>query len=242
MKIFFILLSAFSLVLGANLNVALSTNSAFIAKEIIASFHQQYPNISIQTTTNSSTQIASNIKNGHLIDIAISDDFVHFDRLGKEGFLQEEQITFAKDNLVIFSFKKSLLGKNIDTLKSSSIRQIALLNPFENIQGKLTIKSLKKAKLYNQVRKKFLYASSPKKLLSYALHVTDVAISSKATLLTPLFQKYQNRLSFITLPETITFRATMVKRYKPHENTKTFLQFLSSEEAKKIISQHGYFL
>lgn len=240
MRFLFLVLLFMSSIFGANLNIIAPKNSAFIVKKIIKSFHKQYPKIKINFTTSSAHSIVSNIKNGQLIDIAISDNPVHFHQLKKEGFLEGEQSIFAKDTLVIFSLKKLLGRKSLNTLTHNSIENIALLNPFENTQGELAIQALKEANFYKQAKRKFIYANSLEKLLSYALHVTDIGIGTNSMLLLPKFQKYQKRLDFFTLPWQIKLTATLVKRYKPNKNAYTFLQFLTSKKVQNILKNSGY--
>lgn len=240
MKFLFVLFLFVSSILGQNLNIIAPKNSIFIVKKIVKSFHEKYPKIKINLTTSSTHGIVSKIKNGQLVDIAISNNPIHFHRLKKEGFLEGEQTPFAKDTLVVFSLKKPLSTKSLTALKHSLIKNIALLNPFENTQGELTIQALKKANLHKQVKKKFIYANSLEKLLSYSLHVTDIGIGTKSMLLLPQFQKYKKRLDFFTLPWKIELTATLVKRYKPNKNAHTFLQFLTSKKVQNILKNSGY--
>lgn len=240
MRLLFVFFLLVSLVFGENLKMIAPKNSADILEKIIKKFHTVHPNIKIILTPSNTYDIALKIKNGTLVDLAIGDDGDSFRELLKEGFLEGEKISFAKDNLVVFSFKKALVDKNLKELKKDSIKNITLLNPFENVEGKLAIKSLKDKNLYKKVKKKFVYANSLKKLLSYALHVSDVGIGTKSALLLPSFQKYKNQLEFFPLKKEKTLVAIQVKRYKPNKNAQIFLQFLKSKETQKILTKNGY--
>ncbi len=246
MKNLLILLSLSTLIFAKDVTVALAANVSYAIEDLKKEFNKNYPNIKIKTIIASSGNLTAQIKNNAPYDIFMSANMKYPQFLYDENIAITKPLVYAKGTLCLFSKKKRDFSKNIFLLEDKSIKKIALANPKTAPYGKASFQALKNTKLYEKLKKKFVYAKSASQTLVYTLKVTDIGFIAKSSLFSPKLKKFKENINFTNINKKyyspIKQGIVILKNAKANENAKKFYDFIFSKNAKKIFKNYGYLI
>jgi len=242
-KVFlFFILSVF---LNASvIKVAVAANVSFAIDDLITSFHIKHLNIEVDVILGSSGKLNTQIKNGAPFDVFMSANMKYPQDLYLHGFAQKPPKIYAMGALALFSPKKRDLSKGIYLTKNSSISRIAIANPKTAPYGKATKVALKNAKIYDEVKSKFVYAQSISQTVQYALSATDIGFVAKSSLFGSKMKRFKRYSNWIEVDKNlyspIKQGIVIIKKTKNIKEAKEFYDFIFSNEAKKVFKRYGY--
>jgi len=244
-KLVLLSLLLFSTLLQATkIHLAVAANLAFVVPELKKSFEILHPKITIKTTLASSGVLTAQIKHGARYGLFLSANMKYPQYLYEEGLAFDKPKSYAQGALALFSTKKLHCDENLHCLKFKNIRKIALGNPKTAPYGKAAIEALKNALLYENVKKKLVFAESVSQTLSYALKATDIGIVASSLFYTPKMKVYKKNIHWIpintSLYEPIEQGMILLKIKKDKDAYRLFYQFLQSSQAKNIFKRFGY--
>ena len=238
-----IALTLSSLVAGT-INIALSANVSYAIDSLKEEFHKAYPDTKVRVTLGSSGKLTAQIKHGAPYDVFLSANMLYPSLLYKEGQAITKPVIYAKGSLVLLSRKDRDFKDGLVTILNNKIRRIAIANPKTAPYGKATFTALKNAKLYNDSRKKFIYAESASQTLSYTMSVTDVGFVAKSSLFKSQLLGLKEGINWIdvdaTLYKPIEQGIVLLKHSKNAKESRAFYDFILSEKAKNILKEYGY--
>jgi molybdate transport system substrate-binding protein len=236
-------------ILGIFLNasvikIAVAANVSFAIDDLIASFHVKYPKVKVDVILGSSGMLNTQIKNGAPFDIFMSANMKYPQDLYNHGFALNPPKLYVQGALAIFSPKKRDLSKGIYLAKNSSISRIAIANPKTAPYGKATLEALKNAKIYDEVKNKFVYAQSISQTVQYALSATDIGFIAKSSLFSSKMKRFKRYANWIEVDKNfytpIKQGVVIIKKTKNMKEAKEFYDFIFSSEAKKVFKRYGY--
>lgn len=164
--------------------------------------------------------------------------------LEKKGFTLNKAKIYAKGLLAILSTKKQDFSKGIEVIKNKNIHKIALANTKTAPYGMASLQALKKVKLYEKNKNKFVYAESISQTLSYIFTACDIGFVAKSSLYSSKLKEHKEGIHWLEvnrdLYEPINQGIVLLKHAKNNKESKEFYDFILSSEAKNIFKKYGY--
>ncbi|MEO1954577.1 MAG: molybdate ABC transporter substrate-binding protein [Campylobacterales bacterium] len=242
-KLIFIYLLLSSILYAKTINIAVSANVSYAIEDIKKEFYKLYPDIKIKVTLGGSGKLFAQIKHHAPYGLFMSANMAYPEALYKSGIAINKPKVYAQGALAYFSSKKIDFSKGIKLLEDKSIKKIAIANPKTAPYGKASVEALKNAKIYNKIKKKFVYSESISGCISYALVATDIGLVAKSSLFGKKMLRYKYGINY---KEVDTKLYTAIKQgavmLKDDKNVKKFYNFIFSNKAKQIFKQYGYLI
>jgi molybdate transport system substrate-binding protein len=169
-------------------------------------------------------------------------------RLYAEGLALTKPVMYAQGALAILSQKERNYCGELHVLKDLDVKTIAIANPKTAPYGVATIEALKNVKLYEKLKKKFIYGESIAQTVAYATTAADIGIIAKSALFSPHMAQYKEAIHWVEVDSSLyaPISQGMVilkegqKEGKVKSEVKAFYDFMLSAEAKKILRDFGY--
>jgi molybdate transport system substrate-binding protein len=230
--------------LYAKINIAVAANVSYAINDLKKEFKKQYPNIKVNVTLGSSGKLTAQIKHGAPYDIFMSANMKYPQTLYKDNLAITKPKIYAYGSLAFISIKKRDFTKGINLLTSNSIKKIAIANPKTAPYGIASFEALKKAKIFNKIKHKFIYGESISQTVSYAMIATDVGIIAKSSLYSPKMKRFKKGINWKSIDtklyNPINQGIVILKKSKNNNEAKAFYDFILSNKAKKILEKFGY--
>ena len=218
------------------INIAVAANVSYAVDDLKKEFNKLYPNTKVNVILGSSGKLTAQISNGAPYQLFISADMNYPKALYKNGYAITKPIVYAKGSLALFSTKKLDLNKGLDLLKNDNINKIAIANPKTAPYGKATVEALKKAGIYNDIKKKLVFGESISQTFAYISIAADIGIVATSSLI-----KKELHWSEID-PALYTPIKQGIVILKDDLDVKKFYDFILSKNAKEIFKRYGYII
>jgi molybdate transport system substrate-binding protein len=226
------------------INIAVAANVSYAIENLVDEFNKLHPQTKVEVTLGSSGKLTAQIKNGAPYQILMSANMKYPQELYKDGLAITKPVVYAEGTLAILSTKIRNFKKGINLVRSNKIRRIAVANPKTAPYGKATIEALKNAKLYNEVKDKFVYAESISQTVAYSIVAADLGFIAKSSLYSPKMSRFKKEINWIDvdtkLYTPIKQGIVILKSGKNSKEVLAFYEFILSEKAKKIFNDFGY--
>ena len=243
-KIIVIMLLFGSLLFAKSLNVAIAANVSYAIDDLIKEFHKSHPDISVKTTLGGSGKLTTQIENGAPYDIFMSANMNYPNALYKSGSAITKPVIYAKGSLALLSKTKRDFSKGLKILKDKSIKRIAVANPKTAPYGKASFEALKNAKIFDEIKDKFIFGESIAPTVAYTLTVADIGMIAKSSLYSPKLKRFKENQNWIEINSKlytpIKQGIVILKNAKANKDAKAFYDFILSNDAKKIFKDYGY--
>ena len=178
-----LLLSTYSM--AGTINIAVAANVSYAIDDLKEEFNKLYPDTEVKVTIGSSGKLTAQIKNGAPYQLFMSANMKYPKALYKDEIAVTKPMIYAQGGIALLSNKKQDFTKGIKLLKDKEISKIAIANPKTAPYGKAAVEAMKNGEVYNDVKKKFVYAESISQTVSYTVTATDIGIIAKSSLYSP---------------------------------------------------------
>jgi molybdate transport system substrate-binding protein len=197
----------------------------------------------VEFSFGSSGQIMAQIKSGAPIDVFISAASKQVDELKKERLVDPgSERVIAGNTLVLIVPRDS--DQSIDSfeaLRRADIKRLAVGEPKTVPAGHYALQVLDKLKLTAVLKDKLIYGSNVRQVLDY---VSRREVTAGIVYATDAKQAGDKVKVVAKSPrdthEPIVYPATIVKRSRDVAGAKKFLDYFTSDRAKKILEDHGF--
>ena len=244
MKIILTLFIAILSLYAQQINVAVAANVSYAMPALIKAFEKQHPDITVETTLGGSGKLTAQIKNGAPYDIFMSANMKYPQALYKEDLAITKPRIYAEGALAILSTKERDFSQGMNIVKSVNI--IAIANPKTAPYGAATVEALKNAKLYNEIKNKFVYGQSIAQTVAFTMTAADIGFIAKSALYSSKMKRFQKERNYIEVPSKlytpIKQGIVLLKRAKGNQAADAFYTFIATPEARKIFHNYGYTL
>ena len=225
------------------INIAVASNVSYAINELKKEFVKNYPYIKVQVTLASSGKLTAQIKNGAPYGLFMSANMKYPEALYKDKIAISKPTVYAFGALSLFSIHKQDFSHGIEMLKSKNIKRIAVANPKTAPYGIATFEALNNAKIYEDIKSKFVYGESISQTVTYAVVATDIGIIAKSSLYSSKMSKYKEGTNWVSVnPKLYTPIKQGIVLLKNSDAYKAFYDFILSEKARKIFKKYGYIL
>ena len=238
--VFFFYQAAYS-----QITVATAANMKFAMEELRADFSTTR-SITVKAVYGSSGKLVTQIKNGAPFDLFVSADVGYADSAVKWGYGASKPKIYAYGKLALWTMKNLDLTKGLGVLADSGIGKIAIGDPKVTVYGPASIEAMKKAGVYDKVKAQFVFADNIAQVAEYI--VTQSADIGLTALSIAMSEPMHGKGTWVIVDSSLYSpigQAAIILKYGDDNNpgiSKTFYEYLYSENARAILKRFGYSL
>lgn len=222
------------------LSVAASLEDAM--KEIQQAFEKEHSTIDLRFNFGGSGALQQQISQGAPVDLFFAAAEEPFQKLVKEGMINEEDhVTLVGNSLVLVTSKLSTISvQTLEDLKKDDIEKVALGTPESVPAGQYAKQTFEAAGLWDDLSDKFVFGKDVRQVLTYVetgnveaglVYKTDAVLSDQVNIAMIVDEKMH-------LP--IVYPVGIIKDTKFKEEAKVLFTYLQSEEALTILEKYGF--
>lgn len=232
----------FSMLQASSIKVAVSANVSYAIDELRQEFLSSHPDTKIDTIVASTGKLTTQIIHGAPYDMLLGANVAYPQKLYDMHIAITKPVVYAKGALIYLTRKDYDLSNPLALLQSKDIHKIAIANPKTAPYGIASVEALKNAKVFTQLKSKFIYGESISQTLTYTLRATDIGIVAKSSIYSPkLHIKDMNYKDVDTsLYTPINQAMVLLKHAKDSKEAREFYEFLQTPKAKEIFQKYGY--
>ena len=224
------------------LHVAAAASLTDAMKELAAIYEKDNPDVKFVFNFGSSGALQQAIENGGETDLFFSAAQKQMDALEKSGNLADGTRKNLLRNEVVLIVPKvdAKPVKAFEDLTGDNIQRVALGEPKGVPVGQYSEEILTNLGILDVVKAKAVYGSDVRQVLSWVetgdadcgiVYATDAAVSDKVNVVA-------------TAPENshkpVIYPAAVIKDTKKIDAAKKFLDFVSTDAAKKVFEKYGF--
>ena len=238
------LLFAATTLSAGEINIAVAANVSYAIDELKAEFATTNPDTKVQVTLGSSGKLTAQIINGAPYGLFMSANMKYPKALYNKKIAITEPIVYAQGGLAYLSVKPQDFSKGMALVTTKKISKIAIANPKTAPYGKAAVEAMKNAKVYEDVKMKFIYGESISQTVAYAVIAADIGFIAKSSLYSSKMSQYKENVNWAAVdPQLYTPIKQGVVILKYGENNKeykAFYDFVLSDKARMIFKKYGY--
>ena len=229
---------------AGEITIAVAANVSYAIEDLKKEFNKLYPDIKVQVILGSTGKLTAQIKHGAPYQILMGADMKYPEALYTDGFATTRPLVYAQGSLAYFSPKKRDFSNIMELMKSSKIEKIAVANPKTAPYGIATAEALKNAKVYNKLKKKFVYGESISQTVTYATKATDIGFIAKSALFSAQMSHFKKGENWTDVDKSlytlINQGIVVLKDGERSAEVSAFYTFIFSKRAKKVFENFGY--
>jgi molybdate transport system substrate-binding protein len=199
----------------------------------------------IDVSYGSSGNFLAQIENGAPFDVFLSADIVYPRKLEAAGLIEPGTLyEYALGRIVIWmpsDTRIDLAQLGWQALLDPSVQKIAIGNPEHAPYGRAAVAALRSAGIYEQVRPKLVYGENIAQAAQFvASGNAQAGILALSWALSPQMRGGKRWEIPSSVHPPIEQAAVILKSAKDKNGARTFLTFLKSAEARKILESYGF--
>lgn len=222
--------------------VAVAANFANVAQLLAQQYAQQSGN-RIDVSAASTGKLYAQIRNGAPFDILLAADNTTPQRLVAEGLAEQSSLfTYAGGELVLWSRDAALVRDGEDALRHHAFQKFAIANPALAPYGVAAREALQHIGRWESLKPQLVYGENVGQATQFVMSGNADAGLLPRSLVMQL--QAQVGGAFWPVPagwyKPIVQTAVLLTHGKDNPAAIGFLQYLRSEPARRIITEHGY--
>ena len=231
---------------AGEITIAVAANVSYAIDELKAEFAKSHPDTKVRVTLGGSGKLTAQIKNGAPYGLFMSANMKYPQALYDDKIAITKPVVYAQGALAYLSVKKQDFSKGIDLLRDEKIKKIAVANPKTAPYGKAAVEAMKNAKIYDDIKSKFVYGESISQTVSYVVIAAEIGIIAKSSLYSSKMAQYKENVNWApvdpTLYTPIKQGIVLLKYGEGNEEYRAFYDFILSEQGKTILKKYGYII
>lgn len=220
-------------------SVAVAADFILVFKDMAADFEEK-TGVKVEAVFASSDNLYRQIKKGAPYDVFLSADEEHPARLQKKG-LTQGTIVYARGKVILWSANNDFCRASNwqEAIKNSKGKKIALANPRITLYGAAAKAALKKADLWNNLRRNLVNTNDVDQSFQMASAKEVEAAFCSIAVIASAEGKEGCYFNIAEIPEIMQF-ACLMKKSKNHINAELFASYLLSKNATEIRKKYGF--
>lgn len=231
---------------AGEITIAVAANVSYAIDELKVEFAKSNPDTKVRVTLGGSGKLTAQIRNGAPYGLFMSADMQYPQALYDDKVAITKPRVYAQGALAYLSAKKLDFSKGMKLLLDDKIKKIAVANPKTAPYGKAAEEAMIKAKIYDDVKSKFVYGESISQTVSYAVIAADIGIIAKSSLYSSTMVHYKENVNWASVDPAlytpIKQGIVLLKYGKKNKEYKAFYDFMLSDTAKAILKKYGYMI
>ncbi|MFU0825111.1 molybdate ABC transporter substrate-binding protein [Clostridium sp.] len=226
---------------SVTLTISAAASLTETMEELKTLYVKDYPNVNIVYNFGSSGSLQHQIEQGAEVDIFLSAAQKQMDNLEKKGLiLEDSRINLLENSVVLITPKDVTNVTSFKDITGDNIEKLALGEPESVPAGEYAEEVFKNLGILDKIKSKSVYAKDVKEVLAWVetgnadagvVYETDAKSSNKITIASKAPSDSH---------EPILYPAAIIKSSKNLSAAKDFMNFLRSDEAKKVYEKYGF--
>lgn len=229
-----------------SVSIAAAANLIFALDELNAEFTRVASDVRVTTTSGASGSLFAQIKNGAPFDVFMSADTDYPRALVAAGAADPAMLrTFATGRLVVWTTRDQLDISDLAALvRSQSVKKIAIAQPKSAPYGRAARAALENIGVWSNAEPKLVYGESIAQTAQFVeTGSADIGFVALSLVISPRLEK-KGRWTEVppALHRSVSLdhAAVLTNRGAANPAAKRFLEFLTSDGARRIFREFGY--
>ena len=222
--------------------IAAASDLKFALDSVITVFKKNNSG-TVDITYGSSGKLFEQISNGAPFDIFFSADINYPKQLQEKGLTASETYAYGVGRIVLWSKKIDPNKDGMKSLRSPSIKKVAIANPAHAPYGKRAEEALNYYKVFEFVKGKLVFGENISQTAQFVTTgAADMGIVALSLAVSPAMKKEGGK--YYLIPETSHNRleqGTVITRHgKGNDLANAFMEFIKSSTAHTILNHFGF--
>ncbi|MDE2118043.1 MAG: molybdate ABC transporter substrate-binding protein [Betaproteobacteria bacterium] len=229
---------------GEKIAIAAAADLKFALDEIVVLFKKAHPADQIETIYGSSGKFHTQIQQGAPYDLYFSADIAYPRALKAEGLSSSEVQTYGVGRIVLWSPPRDAGNMTLNDLAGPTFQKIAIANPLHAPYGKRAEEALKAAGVWEKMQSKLVYGENVAQAAQFVQSGNaQVGIIALSLALSPELAKHGSyALISDKLHQSLEQGFIVTRRAADNALAREFARFMSSKEARAIMTRYGFVL
>jgi molybdate transport system substrate-binding protein len=230
----------------SSLSIAAAANFVYALDALNSEFKRHHSALALTSTTGASGSLFAQIRNGAPFDIFLSADTEYPEQMVAAGLAARSTLrVFASGRIVIWTMRADLdLSDPAKTLRSPAVKKIAIAQPRTAPYGRATRTALEFLGVWQDVQPKLVFGESIAQTAQFVeTGNADLGIVALSFVLWPSLAKkgHWKEIAPALYAETsLDHAVVLTTRGAANPAAIRYLEFLTSDAAKKILRDFGY--
>jgi len=223
---------------GQKIRVAIASSLLLPFQEIETGF-ESLSDIDIELISGASGSLTTQILNGAPYDLLISANKSFPDRLFTEGLTENEPSELFSGQVYLWS-RREIKDSVSEYLLKGDFERIAIANPELAPYGSTAKDWMVRSGIWPEIESRLVYGNAISQVNHYiSTNVVDVAFSSNSAAYSDQLKDrgYWLKVNGSTLAP---YYSVVIKSTNTPENVNQFIDYLSSVQARKVLSAFGF--
>jgi molybdate transport system substrate-binding protein len=226
------------------ITVAAAADLQFAMQEVNSRFRQETGK-SVNLIYGSSGNLAQQLQNGAPFDLFFSANLDYPRQLEAAGLVEPGTFyQYATGKIVVWAPNNSKLdlSSGLKVLLDPSVRKIAIANPQHAPYGKAAVAAMRKEKIYEQVKDKFVLGEDISQAASFvASGSADAGVVALSLALSP---NMKDRGRYVEVPDgeypAIQQACVILRSSRNKDVARQFLKFIQSSPIRELLQKYGF--
>lgn len=229
---------------GQEIRVAAAADLKFAMGELARAFEKQ-AGTKVDVTYGSSGNFFSQMQNGMPFDLFFSADIEYPRKLEAAGLMEPGTLyEYAVGRIVIWlpaEAKVDVTKLGWNALLDASVQRIAIANPEHAPYGRAAVAALRKAGIYDQVKRKLVYGENISQAAQFVQSGNAQAgIVAMSLMVSPGMKEGRKWDIPKEMHPPIEQGAIVLKSAKNKDAARAFLEFAKSKRGREILMKYGF--
>ena len=222
--------------------IAAASDLKFALDSVVAVFKRKNQG-TVEVTYGSSGKLFEQISNGAPFDIFFSADIEYPRKLKDKSLTITDPYIYGVGRIVLWSKKYDVGSQGMKALIETGVQKISIANPQHAPYGKRAEETLKFYKMYDAVKGKLVLGENISQAAQFVTTgAAEIGIVAYSLALSPNMIKENGK--YYLIPENAHQRleqaVVITKHGKGNDFAQTFLSFVKSDEAKRVLAHFGF--
>lgn len=229
---------------AGTVSIAAAANLVYAIDALNAEFKKATPDTVVTVTTGASGSLVAQIKHGAPFDVFLSADLDYPRALVTEKLADEKfSLTFATGKLVLWTTRPALALESIPALvRDPTVKKIAVANLTTAPYGRAAQQALQKLGVWADAQPKLVIGENISQTVQFV--ETGNADAGFIALSVVLAPNFNSKGRWVEVPADLYARldhgAVLTNRGVTNAAARSYLEFLRSAAARKILERFGY--
>lgn len=227
--------------LADQIRVAAATNLRYVLPDLAEQFELQTSH-QIAISYAASGTLTTQIQHDAPFDVFLSANPDYIVRLVEAGKTNGDIIDYAQAQLAFYKANHSRLKLDMElkglaeALNNGSLNKVVIANPKHAPYGQAAEKALKKSGIWQEIQTHLLIAENASQAVQFTMSTSvDAGFVPYSNVIQP---KLKTRGSYVKLDNLLPQQAVLIKGAVASSGQ--FLDFIQSQVARNILSNHGF--
>ncbi len=232
---------------GEVISVAAASSFSYALREIKEGF-EAGGNVRVRLIFGSSGLLARQIQGGAPFDVFISANSGFMGDLAQSGAVRADSMRRFATGALVLAIRNEAGGvevRGLDGLLDKNIRRVAIANPDHAPYGRAAVEAMKKAGLFEKIRKKLVYGENVRQALQFVESGNVTAGFIALSIAPPSPERAGRRgIRVLSIDQSlynpIEQTVAVVRSTRHGRSAREFIDYLTGSHGQKVLEKYGF--